>query len=923
MDLTEQPSESFGQLLRHFRMCAQLTQEELAAAASVSPRAVSDLERGVNRSARKETARLLADALKLVGPTRASFEAAARGSVPTNGLAVPGMQVGSMAAATRTLPRNSASFIGREPELRRLVGAIEAGDASSGAVGIYAIGGMAGIGKTALAVHAAHQLAPRFVDGQIFLPLYGHAPAQRPIDPADALASLLLTVGVAAERIPPGLEPRTRLWRHHVADKQLLLLLDDAVGHEQVRPLLPGTAGSLVLITSRRHLTALEDTQTISLDILPVDEAAELLVRLATRPGLDPGDAAVAEITRLCGYLPLAIGMLARQLHHHPAWTAAGLATDLASARDRLEFMQAENLSMTAAFDLSYQDLTEDEQRLFRRLGLYPGTDIDAYAAAALDDTDLSTARRNLDALYDQYLITEPARGRYRLHDLISERARALAATEPVTDGYAAFGRLLNYYLHTARTADQHLARRTATAMPSVKVIPPRHAPNLLTREDAVAWMDAERLNLHAAADYAASHELTSEVRAISSAMHGFLRSKGHWDQARSLHHTALELARRVGDELAEADALTDLGTVQQATAEYTAAITSLTQAIRLHRNLDNRLGEANALNRLGVVEYLTTDYPAATASLKRALELYQSLGDHLGEANALTDLGVVQYLTGYYPAAITSRTRALELYRGLGYQLGEASALTDLGVVQRVIGDYPAATANHSRALVLYRELGYHIGEANTLNNLSVVQRVTGDYSASTASITKALKLWRDAGYRLGEANAMNHLGAVQRITGDYSAAAASLSKALKLCRDLGYRLGEAGTLNNLGMLQRVTGNYSAAATSLAKALELCRELGHRQGQAEALNAMGELWLAMGVPTQALSHHNQALTIANDIKTIPEAARALEGIGRSYLRTDQRHQATTPLRQALTLYNKMDARSAEQVEATLRDYGL
>jgi hypothetical protein len=202
----------------------------------------------------------------------------------------------------------------------------------------------------------------------------------------DALASLLLTAGVPTAQIPPGLEARAARWRDHVAGRKILLLLDDAATHEQVRSLLPGTAGSLVLVTSRRRLTALDAT-VISLDVLPAGEAAVLLARLAARPGLRAGDAAVGEITRLCGYLPLAIGMLARKLSHHPAWSACQLAAELAEARDRLAVMQAENLSVAAAFGLSYQGLTPGQQRLFRRLGLVPGPSIDAYAARALDGT--------------------------------------------------------------------------------------------------------------------------------------------------------------------------------------------------------------------------------------------------------------------------------------------------------------------------------------------------------------------------------------------------------------------------------------------------------------------------------------------------------------------------------------------------------
>src|SRR5262249_19406252 len=310
---------------------AELTQEELAEAAGLSPRSVSDLERGINRTARLDTARLLAGALGLDGPVRVAFVAAARGQAPATDVLAGrgGAAPGAVAAATRALPRDIAAFTGRQAELAQLMGTL-ADAAAGGVVGIHAIDGMAGIGKTTFAVHAAHRLTGTFPDGQFFLPLHAHTPGQRPGEPANALASLPLTAGVAAAAVPPGLEARAGRWRDFVAGKKILLLLDDAAGHEQVRPLLPGTPGSLVLVTSRRRLAALEDAAVISLDTLPPEEAGALLARLAARPGLRPGDAAVGAITRLCGYLPLAIGMAASQLRHHPAWTAAELTTDLA-----------------------------------------------------------------------------------------------------------------------------------------------------------------------------------------------------------------------------------------------------------------------------------------------------------------------------------------------------------------------------------------------------------------------------------------------------------------------------------------------------------------------------------------------------------------------------------------------------------------
>ena len=390
----------FAELLRQLRTEARLTQEELAEASGLSPRSVSDLERGINRTARKDSAQLLADALQLNGEVRVVFVAAARGRAPAAEVLAARRAAATAvptAAATRSLPRDIGGFTGREPELARLLGTLAAAD--GGPVGIHAIDGMAGIGKTTFAVHAAHRLAGRFPDGQFFLPLHAHTAGQDPVDPADALASLLLTAGVPDQHIPPDLEARAGRWRDHVAGQRILLVLDDAAGHEQVRPLLPGTPGSLVLVTSRRRLTALDDAAVISLETLSPGEAAALLAQLAGRADLAAPAGPAGEITRLCGYLPLAIGMLARQLRHHPARTGAELAAGLAAARDRLSVMRTENLSVAAAFDLSYQELTGDQQRLFGRLGLVPGPDIDAYAAAALDGTSVATARSQLDEL--------------------------------------------------------------------------------------------------------------------------------------------------------------------------------------------------------------------------------------------------------------------------------------------------------------------------------------------------------------------------------------------------------------------------------------------------------------------------------------------------------------------------------------------
>jgi tetratricopeptide (TPR) repeat protein/transcriptional regulator with XRE-family HTH domain len=822
-----EPSVTFADLLRKLRREARLTQEELAGAAALSVRAVSYLETGEVTSPQKDTVRLLADALGLIGPARARFEVAGRGRTGPGGVA----------AATRTLPRDVASFTGRQRELEQLV---KAAAGAGGVVDIHAIGGMAGVGKTAFAVHAAHRLAGRFPGGQIFLPLHGHTPGQQPVDPEDALASLLLTVGVPPAQIPPGLEARMALWRDRLAGQQrLLLVMDDAASSEQVLPLLPGSGGSLVLVTSRRHLSALEDATTVSLDTLPPEEAAGLLVRLAGRAGLGAGDPGVREIIQLCGFLPLAIGMVARQLHHHPAWSVMGRAVELAAAAARLELMTTENVSVAAAFDLSYEDLTEDQQRLFRRLGLHPGADVDGYAAAALDGTSPAAARRGLEALYDQYLLSEPTEGRYRMHDLIREHARALAGrVDRDGDRELATARLLDYYQDTAARADALISRQARPALGFAEGTVPGAAPALGGREQTLAWARAERTSLLACLDHASATGQHARIIGLTAGLAELLRRDGPWAEAITRHAAAIQATQYLGDRLGQANALHDLGDVRRLTGDYPAAARDLEQALGLYRDLGDRLGQANALNYLGVVKSMMADYPAAARDLEQALGFYRDLGDRLGQATALNHLGIVRRLTGDYPAAARDLEQALDIYRDLGDRLGQANALNHLGDVRRLTGDYPAAARDLEQALDIYRDLGNRLGQANALNHLGIVRRLTGDYPAAAQDLDQALGLYRDAGNRAGEAESLNERGTLHRASGELAQAEVCHRQALHLADAIANPWDEAHALAGLGRCALAAGRTTEAAQDLRQALEIFQRI----GAAEAGDVSGEL---------------------------------------------------------------------------------
>jgi tetratricopeptide (TPR) repeat protein len=782
-----------------------------------------------------------------------------------------------VAAATRTLPRDIASFTGRQHELAELV---DAAAGAGGVVSIHAIGGMAGVGKTAFAVHAAHRLAGRFPAGQIFLPLHAHTPGQQPVDPADALASLLLTIGVPAGQIPADPEARTGLWRDRLAGGQLLLVLDDAADSEQVRPLLPGTGGSLVLVTSRRRLTALEDARVISLDILPPREAAGLLVRLAVRPGLSSADPGVGEITRLCGYLPLAIGMLARQLYHHPAWTIAGRAAELAATVDRLEQLATENLSVAAAFDLTYDDLTPGQQRLFRRLGLHPGAEIDAYAAAALDGTPLAAARRGLEALYQQYLLTEPAPGRYRMHDLIREHARILAGRlDPDNDREQASGRLLDYYQHAAACADALLAffARAAAPAPAAGTVPAA-VPVLADRDQALAWARADRASLLACLDQVTAAGQHARVIALTAGLAGLLRHDGPWDEAITRHATAVQAAGQLGD----------------------------------------RPGQAGALTDLGDARYMTGDHPAAARDLQEALDIYRDLADRPGQARALKPLGTARQALGDRPGAARDFQEALGISRDIGDRPGQANALTYLGHTGRMIGDLPGAARDLEEALGISRDIGDRLGQANALTYLGDVRLGTRDWPGAARDLQEALGIYRDLGNRLGQANALIYLGDVRLRTGDYPGAARDLQEALGINRDLGHRLGQAIALAYLGRLRLRTGDYPGAAQDLQEALGIYRDLGYPHGEVIALNDSGTLSRTRGDLSQAWSYHQQALNLARQIGAAPGEAHALAGLARCARAESRTAEAEAGLRQALALFQRIGAADAADVSAEL-----
>ena len=697
------PAVSFGGLLRRLRLDAGLTQEELAHAATLSARAVSDLERGINLTARKETARLLADALGLSGPDRTAFEAAARG----------GDAAGVLTAVTRSLPHDVGLFAGREAELAELTNAA----GLSGALTIHAIDGMPGVGKTALAIHVSHVLEDRFPDRQLFIDLHAHTPGHDPTAPEDALAGLLTAVGIDVRYMPEDLEARAAVWRDKMAGQRALLVLDNAASSEQVTPLLPGSMDCLVLVTSRRHLGDLPGVAVhVSLDALPRDQAEAMFLGLAPRAAKDPAEA-VHELVRLAGYLPLAISLLARVYARHPAWTLADLTGE---TKANLLTLAAEKNSVAAAFEVSYRHLVRGQQQFFRRLGLHPGTTIDAYAAAALTGIPLDEASWHLDDLHAEGLLTEAGYRRYGMHDLIRLYARDCGTADTAAERDQALERLLGYYQHSAALSQSRLARQSRTR-PGAAVLgpPPTAFRDLPDRTQALAWARTERANLLACLDHVTRADRPVWVLSLTASIAALLRHDGPWTNAIALYSTAVQAAAQLGDWQGQADLLIDLGVVLNRTDDYPRAAQTLEAALRIYRDLGDRLGQANALNEMGIVRLLTGNYQGAAKDQESALVIYRDLGDELGQANALEMLGMGQSLTGDYPGAAQTLETALGIYRDLSDQLGQADALNKLGVVRRQAGDFPGAAKAQDAAMGLFCDVGNRQGQADALSSL------------------------------------------------------------------------------------------------------------------------------------------------------------------------------------------------------------
>jgi len=752
-----------------------------------------------------------------------------------------GAKTGYHAGVLRQLPRDLATFTGREAELAELMSAVDAPDRTEtgAAVVVAAIEGMAGVGKTQLAVHAAHELvrAGRYTDVQLYVNLRGFDPERALADPAAVLDSFLRQLGVPAQRIAEGLDERAAMFRDRLHGKDALILLDNAADEQQVRDLIPANPSCLVLITSRRTLAALDGAVVHRLDVFTPEEAMDLLARIAGAERVAAEPRAAEQIVHACGRLPLAVCLAASKLRSRPTWTLAELAERLQRG---LDAVSTGGRALRPVFDLSYHGLPEQARHVFGLLGVHPGTDFHADAVAALADITPSAAEAMLALLCDEHLLQQKTQARYEMHDLLRTYSLEIAnhnvypaaeqgVTEPEKVRRDAFSRLLDHYLSmTVKAIDliSQTLRRQQLGVPN------RRTTTIPMSDTATArhWLAVERPNLLATAARA-SDEWPEYVLALASALNGYLYAQARYADVEALQMNVLQAAARTKDLPSSASA---------------------------HRSI-------------GLVHSRAGRFEEAFECYHRALKVFGQIDDRLGTGRALANIGLVHWQMGHYSKALEHQLRALSMARSVGDREGEGRTLSNIGLVHSRMGRCTEALQNLQAALSIFAAIGNRGDESRALSNIGVVYLRQGRLSQALDHNQLALNAAREAGDIVSEGSALMTIGGIHSRLGNHPMALEHLRKSLNLISEAGERALEAAVLNELGESVYVAEDPVLAISHHQAALAIAddRRVAYEQGRAH--NGLARSHQALGRLTEACYHSESALAVFTDIG-VPEA---------------------------------------------------
>ena len=693
------------------------------------------------------------------------------------------------------LPMDCPDFVARAELAAKLAALLSTPDSTAPVM--VAVSGLAGSGKTTLAVHVGHLVREWFPDGQLFADLHG---VHQPLDPAEVLARFLRALGEDPRAIPADIEERAAVFRARSAGRRILVVLDNAHGERQLRPLLPAGAGCAVLVTSRRRLAALFGAREVDLGVFEPEEALDLL-RVTLGPQRVHAEREdFLAVARWCGYLPLAIRIAAARLAARPHWTTTSMVAQLSDEAARLHVLSAGDVAVRSSLALSVDALEADERTLFTRLGAVESPYLPAWVAAPLLDLPPAAAGEPMERLVEARLAeAQPTPGgevRYRLHDLVRAYARELRPAAEVerylgawlTLADAAYRAMPGGFRRVARPCAPRWSRWSGEQVEAMV-------------RDPTGWCEAHRAALCAAVRQAAAADLTTLAWNLAVTLSRFFELREHLEDWRLTHEAALAACRRAGDRQGEAFMLRGLG--------------------EMHLNQDR---PEEALLRLG-----------------EALSIMEELGDRPGQAAALRAAGSAHRWLGREQAALDVLHKALALGEAIDDRVGQAQVLHNLGAVHRRWKRPPEAERCYRAALALFEEAGDRFGQAFSLSSIGLVAQWQPEGAGyAEECFQRALEVSREFGYRRGEAIALGNLGQLYEREGRLEEAAAHQVDAIELCREIGDTRGEMIELRVLGTVYLGQNRAEAARSVLRRALAIARGLSLPDDEREILSLLG-----------------------------------------------------------------------------------
>ncbi|MGV9216144.1 BTAD domain-containing putative transcriptional regulator [Micromonospora sp. RB23] len=732
-------------------------------------------------------------------------------------LALAGREVRSK-APVRSLPRAIGDFTGRQETVARLVKDVEAGTR------IQLIDGMAGSGKTTLAVHVATALAHHYPDAQLYIDLHGHS-ERSPLTPSAAVATLLRQLGVPAERLPANQDDRLALWRTELSGRQVVLVLDNAATADQVTPLLPNASHCLVLVTSRRRLIGVDEGRPFSLPVLDQDEAVELLGHVAGSDRIAAEPEAAAEVVRRCGRLPLAIRLAGARLAHRPRWRVADLAERLSSRSDPLAEFEAGERSVDRAFALSYAQVSPSAQRAFRLLGLHPGVRFDTPVAAVLAELPLPGAQDLLDELVDAHLVEEAQPDRYRLHDLVREYARTLIAhPDRAVERRDGVERLLDHHLQVAVAIGRK--RELSASRPRLLVAEPLRVDLVATvTEQGAAWFDENMALWPALVRLAETERFLHYCWQLTRACWYAQFESGRLDELIDTHSVGLRAAQELGDETAMATLLNYLASAHYRLGNFPEAIRVMEMSLGIFRRLDLRRETRNTLVNLGTSYAANFEFQRARDAYDASRLLATRMPDNDALANELNNRSLSLLLWGRLDEAVFTARKHLIVAREIGDPRRIANAIGHLGMARHRMGDVEPAGRLLRAALRLKRQVGARFGEGEVLNEIGMMEREAGRPERAADLHRSALVAMTDVGDRNGQCGSRNLLARAILAQGDATSALDLYRRVLADATQLGVRYEQGRALEGIGRCLLTT-DPAAARAHLTRALSLYRQI-------------------------------------------------------------------------------------------------